>query len=106
MRLLWRCPQDFFEAGVLPSDTDFRMLSASYAGALPGIDLALLLDSAAYHMTADTPDRIRPGTLQAGPAASSGCSSHAVGCICINPAGKHPFNPSFCLHAPLLADEY
>ena len=67
---LWRqsqlcCLQDFFEAGILPSDTDFRMLSASYLGSVPGIDLALLLDSQAYHMTVDTPDRIRPGTLQA-----------------------------------------
>lgn len=78
------------------------MLSASYQGALPGIDLALLLDSAAYHMTADTPDRIRPGTLQAGPAA---CCAMGVmsGCFC---AKRHSclyyLSQMTCLRAPLV----
>ncbi|CAL8467649.1 g7187 [Coccomyxa elongata] len=57
--------QDFFEAGILPADTDFRMMSAKYLGNLPGVDIAFLLDSGAYHSTCDVPERIRPGTLQA-----------------------------------------
>lgn len=56
--------QDFFETGVLPADTDFRLLSSKYMGRLPGVDMASLLDSGAYHMAQDSPDRIRPGTLQ------------------------------------------
>ncbi len=56
--------QDFFEAGILPADTDFRMLSAKYLGELPGVDIAFLLDSGAYHSTKDVPERIRPGTIQ------------------------------------------
>ncbi len=56
--------QDFFEAGILPADTDFRMMSAKYLGNLPGVDIAFLLDSGAYHSTRDVPERIRPGTLQ------------------------------------------
>jgi hypothetical protein len=57
--------QDFFETGLLPADTDFRMLSSKYGmGTLPGLDMASLLDSGAYHMHADVPERIRPGTLQ------------------------------------------
>ncbi len=69
---LWQCqpdhdarPQDFFETGVLPADTDFRLLSSKYGmGSLPGLDMASLLDSGAYHMQQDLPERIRPGTLQ------------------------------------------
>lgn len=56
--------QDFFETGVLPADTDFRLLSSKYMGTLPGIDMASLLDSGAYHMQQDVLERIRPGTLQ------------------------------------------
>lgn len=56
--------QDFFETGVLPTDTDFRLLSSKYMGTLPGIDMASLLDSGAYHMQQDVLERIRPGTLQ------------------------------------------
>lgn len=62
--------QDFFETGLLPADTDFRMLSSKYGmGTLPGLDMASLLDSGAYHMHADVPERIRPGTLQVNSAA-------------------------------------
>ena len=32
--------QDFFETRLLSMDTDFRVLSADYLGALPGIDIA------------------------------------------------------------------
>ena len=65
--------QDFFETGVLPADTDFRLLSSKYGmGSLPGIDMASLLDSGAYHMQQDVPERIRPGTLQVTAAAGEG----------------------------------
>ena len=57
--------QDFFEAGLIPADTDFRIFATAQDGGLPGIDLASLLDSSAYHMWADVTERIRPGTLQA-----------------------------------------
>ena len=46
-------------------DTDFRMFSAAHLGRLPGIDLATVLDGAAYHTSADIPERLRAGTLQA-----------------------------------------
>lgn len=46
-------------------DTDFRMFSADHLGRLPGIDIAQVLDGAAYHSKHDTLARIRPGTIQA-----------------------------------------
>ena len=45
-------------------DTDFRMFSAQHHGSLPGIDLAYILDGAAYHTNQDTVARIRKGTVQ------------------------------------------
>jgi hypothetical protein len=57
--------QDFFETRVLSMDTDFRVFSSDYLGSLPGIDIAQILDGAAYHSRHDTVARIRPGTLQA-----------------------------------------
>ena len=45
-------------------DTDFRMFSAQHHGNLPGIDLAYILDGAAYHTEQDTVTRIRKGTVQ------------------------------------------
>lgn len=56
--------QDFFDSRILAMDTDFRMLSAQHYGNLPGIDLAYILDGAAYHTEQDTVDRIRKGTVQ------------------------------------------
>jgi hypothetical protein len=56
--------QDFFEAGVIPADTDFRMLSYRELGALPGVDVATLLDGHVYHTLRDEVENIRPGTLQ------------------------------------------
>ncbi len=56
-------------------DTDFRMFSAGHLGRLPGIDLATVLDGAAYHTCADVPERLRPGSLQArcrAPARAAG----------------------------------
>ena len=55
------------DAQIIPADTDFRMFSYRYFGSLPGIDVALLLDSSAYHTHEDAPHRIRPGTLQVNP---------------------------------------
>jgi hypothetical protein len=59
--------QDFFESRLLSMDTDFRMFSGDYLGRLPGIDIAQVLDGAAYHSHHDTIDRIRSGTIQVKP---------------------------------------
>ena len=56
--------QDIFDMGLLPADTDFRMFSYVHQGRWPGVDVAFLLDAAAYHTDRDTTDRIRTGTLQ------------------------------------------
>lgn len=52
------------DAQIIPADTDYRMFSYDYYGSLPGVDIAFLLDSSAYHTHQDSPDRIRPGTTQ------------------------------------------
>ncbi|KAL4547458.1 hypothetical protein Ndes2526B_g06708 [Nannochloris sp. 'desiccata'] len=57
--------QDFFELGLIPADTDYRMFSYRHYGAIPGIDVAFLFDGTAYHSNRDETSRIRPGTLQA-----------------------------------------
>lgn len=56
--------QDLMDAQIIPADTDYRMFSYKYYGSLPGVDIAFLLDSSAYHTHNDSPDRIRPGTVQ------------------------------------------
>lgn len=57
--------QDFFELGVIPADTDYRVLrESSDKVRIPGIDVAFLFDGLAYHTKEDTWTRIRPGTLQ------------------------------------------
>lgn len=56
--------QDFFEMGVIPADTDYRMLKRREEESVPGIDIAFLFDGLAYHTKEDTVGRIRPGTLQ------------------------------------------
>ena len=62
--------QDVFEAGFIPSDTDYRMFSkaAGQLGQWPGLDIAHILDSASYHTMQDTVGRIRPGILQVNSA--------------------------------------
>jgi hypothetical protein len=52
--------------GLIPADTDYSMFSykKNAVGQWPGIDVAFMLDSEAYHTTRDTVDRIRAGTLQ------------------------------------------
>lgn len=57
--------QDFFELGLIPADTDYRMFSYRHYGAVPGIDVAFLFDGTPYHSLRDETSRIRPGTLQA-----------------------------------------
>ncbi|EFN50786.1 hypothetical protein CHLNCDRAFT_142511 [Chlorella variabilis] len=57
--------QDFFDLGLIPADTDYRMFSYRHYGSLPGIDIAFIFDGTAYHTARDEVARIRPGTLQA-----------------------------------------
>lgn len=57
--------QDLMDAQIIPADTDYRMFSYKYYGSLPGVDIAFLLDSSSYHTHNDSPERIRPGTVQA-----------------------------------------
>lgn len=59
-----RVAQDIFDLHLIPADSDFRMFSARHYGSLPGIDIAFVLDSTAYHSYLDTPERMRPGNLQ------------------------------------------
>ena len=56
--------QDFFDAELIPADSDYRMFSSKHYGWLPGIDVASVLDATAYHTHQDNIDRIRPGTIQ------------------------------------------
>ena len=58
------CSPSCRRAGLLPADSDYRMFSYKHYGSLPGLDIAFLLDGAAYHTDRDTVDRLRPGTLQ------------------------------------------
>ena len=67
--------QAFFDAGLTPADTDFRVFAARADGHLPGIDAALILGAEVYHTHADAPGRLRPGTLQAfGEQATGGAA--------------------------------
>ena len=66
--------QDIFDTGLLPADSDYRMYSYEHYGTLPGLDIAFLLDGAAYHTDRDTPARIRAGTLQVSQRGRT-CSS-------------------------------
>ena len=50
---------------LIPADSDYSVWSAQKMGHLPGLDVAFLLDAAAYHTHQDTLERIRPGTVQA-----------------------------------------
>ena len=58
------CMQDFFDTRLLAMDTDFRMFSSQHHGSFPGIDIAYIMDGAAYHTKQDTLERIRKGTVQ------------------------------------------
>lgn len=56
-------------------DTDFRMFSAQHHGSLPGIDIAYIMDGAAYHTYQDTVHRMRAGTVQVS------CSKYVSVCL-------------------------
>lgn len=56
--------QDFFDLGLIPADTDYRLFSYRRAGSLPGVDVAEVFDGLAYHTNQDRSWRVRPGTLQ------------------------------------------
>ena len=64
VQLIRQFVQDLMDAQIIPADTDYRMFSYKYYGSLPGVDIAFLLDSSAYHTHNDSPERIRPGTVQ------------------------------------------
>ena len=46
--------------------------SARHYGSLPGIDVAFIMDSTAYHSYLDEAERIRAGTLQVGAGRGRG----------------------------------
>lgn len=76
--------QDFFDSRLLAMDTDFRIFSAQHHGTLPGIDLAYILDGAAYHTNRDTVERIRKGTVQVRGRGGGGASSLFVEASLLN----------------------
>lgn len=55
--------QDFFSTGLIPADTDYRVLAGNGAN-IPGIDVAYVLGGAVYHTSRDAVENIRPGTVQ------------------------------------------
>eukprot|EP00798_Chlamydomonas_sp_ICE-L_P014689 gene14689-20728_t len=59
-----RVAQDVFDLGIIPADSDYRMFSARHYGHLPGVDVAFIVDSSAYHTYSDTTERIRAGVMQ------------------------------------------
>ncbi|XP_057530899.1 uncharacterized protein LOC130809230 [Amaranthus tricolor] len=54
--------QDVF--GVIPGDTDYRILAQDY-GNIPGLDVIFLLGGYFYHTSYDTLERLLPGSIQA-----------------------------------------
>lgn len=56
--------QDFFNTGLIPADTDYKMFADPQAASIPGIDVAYVLGGAVYHTSRDAVDNLRPGTLQ------------------------------------------
>jgi hypothetical protein len=63
--------------------TPFSLLSQLFACSLPGIDVAFVMDSSAYHSYLDSPERIRPGTLQVGCIWCVGCTDKMCACVCV-----------------------
>jgi len=59
-----RVAQDVFDAHIIPADSDYRMFSARHYGNLPGVDVAFIVDSTAYHTYRDRADRFKKGILQ------------------------------------------
>ncbi|XP_020580658.1 endoplasmic reticulum metallopeptidase 1 isoform X2 [Phalaenopsis equestris] len=54
--------QDVF--GVIPGDTDFRILAEDYSN-IPGLDIIFVLGGYYYHTSYDTIERLLPGSIQA-----------------------------------------
>lgn len=73
------------DAQIIPADTDYRMFSYDYYGTLPGVDVAFLLDSSAYHTHEDAPHRIRPGTVQVAPHAPGALPASRTDCYIVPP---------------------
>ncbi|GLC39258.1 hypothetical protein PLESTB_001650700 [Pleodorina starrii] len=74
-----RIAQDIFDTGIIPGDTDYRMFSARHFGSLPGLDIAFIRDSAAYHSHLDNVGRLRRGAMQdMGDALLGGLMSMAA----------------------------
>lgn len=54
--------EEIFQAGLLPSDTDFRIFRDH--GSVPGLDFALYDNGFSYHTKYDKFDEVPRGTLQ------------------------------------------
>jgi Peptidase family M28 len=69
-----------FDAKLVVLDTDFRMFSFRQRGTLPGIDIAHIMDGAAYHTANDNVSRIRRGVIQVPALVQTLISSHPPRC--------------------------
>ncbi len=56
--------QDFFNTGLIPADTDYKVLADPQQGGVAGIDVAYVLGGAVYHTSRDAVENLRAGTLQ------------------------------------------
>ena len=73
------------------------MFSYEHYGALPGLDIAFLLDGAAYHTDRDAVGRIRRGTLQAGiPPALITLAQFALVAFTLAAAAGDGGEPALC----------
>jgi len=83
VQLIRQFVQDLMDAQIIPADTDYRMFSYKYYGSLPGVDIAFLLDSSAYHTHNDSPERIRPGTVQVACLLRMCCWQTPASLLCV-----------------------
>nr|XP_039261257.1 endoplasmic reticulum metallopeptidase 1-like [Styela clava] len=68
--------QDLFQAGIIPSDTDFRIFRDH--GHIPGVDLAYIRNGYVYHTYHDVPAMIQPGCIQRAGENIHGVVRHFV----------------------------